>query len=77
MYKQCNLQGKRLGLSRPIYLPMPPHLGFMSHSIYLIFNILGLNQFNPFNCRPRIIIKLVSKLWGVTIPREEKYLWRE
>ena len=66
MYKQCNLKGKRLGLSSPIYLLIPPHLGFISHSIYLIFNILGPNEFNLFNCRPRIIIKLVSKLWGVT-----------
>ena len=48
----CNLRGKRLGFSRPIYLLMPPHLGFISHSTYLIFNILGPNQFNPFNCRP-------------------------
>ena len=47
-----NLRRNRLGFSRPIYLLMPPHFGFIFHSIYLIFNILDRNQFNPFNCRP-------------------------
>ena len=62
----CKLKGKKIGLSRLIYLLMTSYLGFIFHSIYLIFNILGPNEFNLFNCRPRIIIKLVSKLWGVT-----------
>ena len=56
-----------------------PHLGFIFHNIYLIFNILGPNQLNPFNFGPPLflsffffffflclIIKLVSKLWCVT-----------
>ena len=57
----CILKGKRLGvffffksLSILIYLLMPPHLGFIFHSIYLIFNILCPNQLNPFNCGPLI-----------------------
>ena len=60
-----------LGLSKAIYLLMSPHLSFISHSIYLIFNILGPNQFNTLIVgilyKLRIVIKLVSKLWGVTL----------
>ena len=48
-----------------------PHLGFIFHSIYLIFNILCPNQLNPFNVGllfnlHKKKIKLVSKLWGIT-----------